>query len=245
MEAQIWVLAGLAAFLVGLSKGGLSMVATLAVPVLALGMNPVAAAGMLLPVYVISDVFGLIAYRRNVDWAVLIRVLPGSVIGVVLGWATASFVPAYVVGGLVGLIGAVFALWALIRPPLADAPARRAGWLAGGFWGGIAGYTSFVSHSGAPPYQVYVQPLRMGRQAYAGTITVFFAVTNLVKLVPYAALGQLSAQNLSVAASLVPAALIGVAIGVWAVRHVSERVFYLFITWTLLAVSIKLMVDAL
>lgn len=245
MEPEIWALAALAAFLVGLSKGGLSMMATLAVPVMALAMNPVLAAGLLLPVFVVSDLFGLIAWRRDVDWRVLLRVVPGSVLGVGLGWATASLVPAHLVGGLVGVIGAAFALWALIRPPLPDTPARHPRWLAGGFWGGVAGYTSFVSHSGAPPYQVYVQPLRLGRQAYAGTITVFFAITNAVKLIPYAALGQLSPQNLHIAASLVPAALAGVAVGVWAVRRVSERVFYLFITWALLAVSVKLMADAL
>ena len=45
-----WLLAGLAAVFVGMSKGGLPMAGTLGVPILALAINPVTAAGQLLPV---------------------------------------------------------------------------------------------------------------------------------------------------------------------------------------------------
>jgi hypothetical protein len=51
-------LAGLAALLVGLSKGGLPAVGMLAVPLLSLLMSPVKAAVLLLPIFVISDVLG-------------------------------------------------------------------------------------------------------------------------------------------------------------------------------------------
>ena len=39
------------------------------------------------------------------------------------------------------------------------------------FWGTIAGFTSFVSHSGGPPYQVYTLPLGMKKAVYAGTVS--------------------------------------------------------------------------
>lgn len=240
MEPQIWALMALAAFLVGLSKGGLSMIGVLAVPLAALVINPVLAAALLLPVYVLSDLFGLLAYRRRFDARVILRLMPGMLAGVALGWATASLVSPDAVGGLVGVIGLGFALWSLLRPPPPDAAPRPARWLPGTIWGGLAGYTSFVSHSGAAPYQVYVQPLRLGREAYAATVTVFFAITNAVKLVPYAALGMLSVDNLWLSASLFPIAAAGVGIGVWAVRRISERGFYLFITWALLLVSLRL-----
>ena len=73
----------------------------LAVPILSLVMSPVQAAGILLPIYVISDVFGLIAYRRHYDRRVVVRLLPGAILGVGLGWATASMVDDAVIGGLV------------------------------------------------------------------------------------------------------------------------------------------------
>lgn len=245
MDWQVWTLLAVASALVGLAKGGLSMIGMLSVPILSLGMSPVQAAAVLLPVYVVSDVFGLIAYRRHVDRRVLACLLPGSVVGIALGWATASLVNDQVVGGLVGVIGAAFAVFNLARPDAGDAPRRPAGWGRGTLWGLVAGYTSFVSHSGAPPYQIYVQPLRLGKETYAGTVTVYFAVVNAVKLIPYAALGQLNTATLGQAAAMIPVAASGVAAGVWLVRRLPERAFYLFITWALLAVSAKLIWDAL
>ena len=143
---------------------------------------------------------------------------------------------------IVGLIGLAFALNALLRRP-ADGPPRPSDWGKGTFWGTVSGYTSFVSHSGAAPFQVYVQPLRLSAMGYAGTATVFFAVVNAVKLIPYAALGQLSAQNLGAAAVLMPVALASVWLGVRLVKIMPARAFYLFITWALLLVSIKLIWD--
>ncbi len=88
-----WVAAVVAAVLVGMSKGGVPVVGMLGVPVLALVMSPVVAAGLLLPVYVVSDMFGLYAYRHAFDRRVLAILIPARPLGMALGWATASLVP--------------------------------------------------------------------------------------------------------------------------------------------------------
>ncbi|SET53876.1 sulfite exporter TauE/SafE family protein [Paracoccus homiensis] len=244
LTTEGWVLAVLAAMAVGMAKGGLAMTAILAVPILSLVMSPVQAAGLMLPVYVASDVGGLIAFRRNFSTTVLRTALPGAMVGIGLGWATAHIVPDWGVTLIVGVIGLVFALNALIRPDLGGEP-RRPDHARGGVWGGLAGYTSFVSHSGAPPFQVYVQPLRLPSLIYAGTTTWFFAVVNWVKLVPYWALGQLSPANLMAAAVLTPVALASVWIGLRLVRIIPQALFYKLITWGLLIVSIRLVWQAL
>lgn len=239
-----WLLAVLAATAVGLSKGGLAMVGIISVPLMSLVMSPVQAAGLLLPVYVISDLGGLVAFRRDFDRGVLLRALPGALAGIGVGWATASIVPVWGVTLIVGLIGLGFALNALIRPPLDDV-ARRPTLTAGSVWGGLAGYTSFVSHSGAPLWQVYAQPLRLTPLIYAGTTTWFFAIGNWVKLIPYAALGQLSAANLATAAALTPVSLAAVWVGLRLVRIIPPLLFYRLITWGLLVISVRLVWQAL
>lgn len=242
MDMLGWALAVIAAFSVGLAKGGLSMVGTISVPLLALVMSPVQAAGILLPVYIVSDIGGLVAFRRDFDRRVLLTLLPGAIAGIGLGWATASQVSDASVGLIVGVIGLAFALNSLLRSHV-NASARPARWGAGSFWGVIAGYTSFVAHSGAAPYQVYAQPLRLSPLAYAGTTTIFFAICNAVKLVPYAMLGQLSLHNLMLAAVLLVPGLLGVLAGFWLLRRMSPAFFYRFITWALMLVSVKLILD--
>jgi len=239
-----WSLGIVAAFAIGLAKGGLAMVGVISVPLMSLVMSPVQAAGILLPVYIASDIGGLIAFRRNFDRRVLATLLPGAMLGIGLGWATAHVVNERWVTLIVGIIGFVFALNALLRrgrPPTARFP-RMA---AGSFWGVLSGYTSFVSHSGAPPYQVYTQPLRLEPMIFAGTTTIFFAICNAVKLVPYAFLGQLSPHNLSIALALMVPAVLGVVCGLWILRRMPSTIFYGFITWALALVSARLIWSAL
>ena len=87
-----WTLATLSAVLVGMGKGGMPVVAMLSVPILSLAMSPVAAAGLLLPIYVCSDMFGMWAYRRDYDVRVMLLMAPGLALGIGLGWATAHYV---------------------------------------------------------------------------------------------------------------------------------------------------------
>ena len=238
-----WACAIAAAMLVGMGKGGMPVVGMLGVPVLSLVISPVTAAGLLLPVYVLSDMFGLYAYRAAFDRRVVAILAVGVTIGVGLGWATARITPDWLVTTLVGLIGAVFAARLLTRRGAVEPRAARVG--PGIFWGTITGFTSFVSHSGGPPFQVYVLPLGLQKMVYAGTNTILFAYLNAIKLVPYWALGQFSPANLKVAVLLMPAAAVAVFAGVRLVRVLPERLFFQIVTWALLLLSIKLIWDGL
>ncbi len=239
-----WVAALTASALVGMAKGGLPVVGLLSVPILSLVISPVTAAGLLLPIYVVSDIFGLYAYRHSFDRRVLAIVMPGMVVGVGIGWATASTVPEWAVTAMVGAIGFAFALNIILRKQVVVEP-KRAKVAPGLFWGTIAGITSFVSHAGGPPYQVYTLPLGMSKASFAGTATIAFAFVNAVKLVPYYFLGQLSFESLKVGAILAPASVVSVFIGVRIVKWLPEKVFFTLINWALLLLSIKLLYDGL
>ena len=239
-----WALAIIAAMAVGLAKGGLAMVGLISVPLLSLVMSPVQAAGLMLPVYVVSDIGGLLAFRHHFEIRVLATALPGALAGIGIGWAGAHVVPVAGVTFIVGAVGLIFALNALIRPHLSARKSQPSA-MRGTFWGMLSGYTSFVSHAGAPPWQVYVQPLRLPTLIYAGTTTWFFAICNGVKLIPYAALGQLNPSALATAAVLTPAALVSVWLGLRLVRIIPQALFYRLITWGLLAVSLRLIWQAL
>ena len=113
------------------------------------------------------------------------------------------------------------------------------------FWGTIAGFTSFVSHTGGPPYQTYVLPQKLPKMVFAGTSTIVFAVINLVKLVPYWALGQFNPSNLEVAAMLSPVAVAGALIGYRFTKVIPEKIFYRLVEVALFLISLKLIHEAL
>jgi uncharacterized membrane protein YfcA len=242
-DAAWFVVAGIAALLVGLSKGGLSMAGALGTPVLATVMSPVKAAALLLPIFVVSDWFGLYAYRREFDRRNLVILIPAGIAGIGIGWLSAAVVSERMVGLLIGVIGVAFCLnaWRLRhRPP----PARPATVARGVFWGTIAGFTSFVSHSGGPPYQVYVLPQKLSKTVFAGTTTITFAAINFVKLLPYWQLGQLDTANLRTSLLLMPIAVAGTFAGVRLVRVIPERTYFVIIHVALFVLSVKLVADA-
>ncbi|MBT0780755.1 sulfite exporter TauE/SafE family protein [Paracoccus sp. pheM1] len=234
----------LAVVLVGLSKGGLGGMSLLGVPLMALVMPPVTAAEILLPVLVVMDVVSVASWRAWVDWQIMRRIMPGAVAGIGIGWASAELVSDSAVRLVVGLVSLAFVARALVGAGqgAALAGARPA---AARFWGGLAGYTSFVAHAGAPPLQIYMMPLRLDPKLFTGTTVMFFAVTNALKLVPYAALGEFGSDNLARAAAMLPLAIGATWLGGWVVRHMRASIFYPFTYASVALVGVKLAWDGL
>jgi len=242
-EFLFYALAAIAAFVVGASKGGLPMVGVLGVPILAMVMPPVAAAALLLPVYIVSDMVGLWAYRRAYDRRNLTILVPAAVLGIGVGWATARITEEWMVTLLVGVIGLWYCLSVLVTRR--DAPAKPADVPRGLLWGTITGFTSFVSHTGGPPYQMYVLPQKLEKMVFAGTSTIAFAIINAVKLIPYWALGQFNSGNLELAAALSPVAIIGAFAGYRVTAIIPEQLFFRLVEVALAVLSVKLIYDSL
>ncbi|WDR04896.1 sulfite exporter TauE/SafE family protein [Devosia rhodophyticola] len=234
-----------AVLIVGLSKSGLlGSLGVVGVPLLTLIMPAREAAGIMLPVLLAMDAIAIYAYRKQVNWHILKIMLPGAAVGMLFGWAIWAFVSDAVVLLMVGVITLLFVLDAIlpIRKKLEGLPPSTP-W--GRFWGAFAGFTSFVSHTGGPPFQIYVLPQRLPPALYAGTSAYFFAMVNTAKLIPYFFLGQLSLHNLQLSAALAPVGMLGVLVGVFLVRRISAKHFYRIAYWLVFALALKLIWDSL
>ncbi len=249
MNDPVFILvATLAVFIVALSKSGLlGSMGMVGVPLLSLVMPAREAAGMLLPVLLVMDAIGLLAYRGQFNQKILITMLPGALLGVVIGWTLFSFVSDDAVLLLVGLLTLAFVFDAVMpkRAISEQKPASqtKSSVLWGRFWGAVAGFTSFISHTGGPPFQIYVLPKKLTPALYAGTSVWFFAIVNMSKLVAYFFLAQLSTSSLKMSASLVPVAIFGMLGGVWLVRRISAKMFYRLAYWLVFLLALKLIYD--
>ncbi|MDB5473739.1 MAG: sulfite exporter TauE/SafE family protein [Devosia sp.] len=233
----------IAVLIVGLSKAGLlGSLGMVGVPLLSLVMPARDAAGMMLPVLLAMDVIAVYAYRRDVDWRIIRIMLPGAAIGTILGWALWAFVSDAAVLLFVGVVTLLFILDALLklRQKLEGLPPSGP-W--GALWGGFAGFTSFISHTGGPPFQIYVLPQRLPPATYSGTSAVFFAIVNTSKLIPYFFLGQLGVNNLQLSAALIPVGIAGVFLGIFLVRRISMKWFYRIAYWLVFLLALKLVWD--
>jgi len=241
---SLFVLSAIGAVLIGLSKGGLPSVGMLAVPILSLVMSPVKAAVLLLPIYVISDMFGMWLYRKDYSVRNLKILIPASVLGVFIGWLTAAVTSDFAIKLAIGCLGVGFCLntWFRHNKDLAAQPASVP---KGIFWGALAGFTSFISHAGAPPFQIYVLPQKLPKAEFAGTATILFAIINFAKIWPYQNLSPYAYEDLLSAALLIPFAIAGAFAGAYLTRKIADFLFFRFIQIGLFTISWKLIYDAL
>ena len=212
-----------AVLLVGLAKGGFSGIGMAATPLLALAVPPLQALAILLPILIAQDVVSIWWYRRDWDGWNLKVMLPGAILGVGFAWAVGSVVPDNVVRLIIGVIGVTFVLnsWFGKVPP----PGRPSA-ASGVFWGAGAGFTSTIASAGMPPFSIHVLPQRMEKMRLVGTITMFFAAVNLMRVVPYFALGHLTRDNLMISLTLLPLAIAANFLGFWLVLRISTELFY-------------------
>ncbi|MCW2394940.1 MULTISPECIES: sulfite exporter TauE/SafE family protein [unclassified Sphingobium] len=230
----------------GLAKGGFSAAGSLAMPILALAIDPVRAAAILLPILIVQDVVGVWAFRRTWDGHVLAVMIPGMTIGVALGYFFSAQVSADVVLGVLGAISILFGLQRLWveRGHAITLPSNSPAWL-GALFGVASGFTSHIAHAGSPPFQMWVLPRKLPRDTLVGTTAIAFAVMNWIKVPAYTALGQFTRANLLATGVLIPLALISTMLGVKLVRKVDPERFYVLIYVLMILLGMKLLADAL
>jgi uncharacterized membrane protein YfcA len=164
-DFQFYAIAIPAVLLVGFSKGGMGEALSLmGVPLLSLAVSPVQAAALLLPILIAADLVALWTWRKHGDMTTLKILLPGALIGIVIGWATAAYVARDALRLIIGAITVLFVLryvynlWRVRRGIITPAKPQRP--VQATFFGGLAGYGSFVAHAGGPPFQIYTLPLK-------------------------------------------------------------------------------------
>ncbi len=243
-DPWFYVAAVPALLLIGISKGGFGGgFGTVGVPMLALVIPPTQAAAILLPVLALMDLVGLYTYRGLWDRRQMRILGPGAVAGIALGAVTFAITSEDAVRLIIGTIAVGFTAWRFVGAVVARSRKADPSWVKGSFWSGVAGYTSFVAHAGGPPLNVYLLPQQLEKTAYVGTTVVFFALVNYVKLVPYGLLGQFDGTNLATSAVLTPLAPVGVLLGVFLHRRVSQELLFQVVYAGLLVTGVKLLWD--
>lgn len=238
-DPLFWIVAAIAVTLLGLAKGGFTGVGMVATPMLALIVPPLQAVTLMLPILLLQDAISVWVYRKHWDAWNLKVLIPGGLIGIGVAGLLAAYVPDYVVKLTVGIIGASFVLWRWFGPKGGDIGIRPSA-ASGVFWGSLSGFTSTLANAGAPPWQVHMMPQHLPKLIFAGTATMYFAATNLVKVVPYIALGQFNTDNLLISAVLFPLAIATNFAGVWLVRVTPQETFYKIVYVITFVISLEL-----
>ncbi|MFA9441300.1 sulfite exporter TauE/SafE family protein [Uliginosibacterium sp. sgz301328] len=241
-----WAVTVIAVLLTGVSKSAFGgALGGIGVPLMAIWLPPGMAVAVMLPILCLMDCFGVRAYWKKWSVTELKIIIPGGLVGIVLGALAIGLLPDRMVKGVIGAIAVLFMLDRLLGLRARLKWDHTPGPVAGGIWSAVSGITSTLAHAGGPPILVYLLGRGLPKQNFVATSAVFFTVVNAAKIAPYIALGLFSRDTLKLAAVLAPLAPIGVWLGLHVLRRVPERPFYLTATALLGLSGAKLLWDAL
>lgn len=74
-----------------------------------------------------------------------------------------------------------------------------------------------------------------------GTVTIFFAAVNLMRVIPYFALGELNRHNLMISIALMPLAIASNFLDFWLVQRIPTGPFYRITYLLMFAISAVLL----
>tara|TARA_X000000950_G_scaffold289254_1_gene411287 strand:- start:5057 stop:5863 length:807 start_codon:yes stop_codon:yes gene_type:complete len=248
-----WMICFVSVTALAISKSGFGgALGSLSMPIMLFVLPPKLALGVLLPIFLITDIWVVYIWRKHVHWRFVIIMCVFGLAGQMAGWLLFDYFSNAMLRAAVGTIGVLTAVNYLRRLiwPQTELPediARRLMarlWPRAAGWCGMSGLASFVALAGGIPAQVFLLPHRLARQVFVGTMSVYFFIINLSKLPFYGDLGLFSAGSLKMSLLLLPCIPLGVYFGKWLNEVVSDRLFY-HVTYSILFImGVKLLWDA-
>lgn len=229
----------LAALFIGISKagfgGGLGMLTT---PLCVLAFGAKDAIGILLPLLCAGDLFSLYHYWGRWQRDNLRYLLPGVILGVLVGVRLIGRFSARELNLAIGALAVAFVVFQFVKERIFRAegvlkPTHRLGVP----FGIGAGITSTFAHGAGPVVSMFLIPQRMAKEIYVGTTVLIFTWVNWIKL-PFFCLDQhllpwdwlppesiINARTLGASLRYLPLIPVGVWLGVWLNRRISEASF--------------------
>ena len=218
-----WVVVFTCAAVVGLTKTGIPGLGVLIAPLMA-GVFPArASTGIVLPLLMFADIFAVGYYRRSAVWSHLLRLLPWTAAGVVIGYLALGYIEDRQLRPLIGVIILVM-LAADYWRSTKQAAIPTQWWFAAGL-GVIAGITTMMANAAGPVMAIYFLAMRLPKTQFIGTGAWYYLILNWFK-VPFSfSLGLITSQSLQFDLMLFPLIAAGALIGLKTVKHIPERTF--------------------
>ena len=243
-DPNFYIIAVPAVLLYGMGKGGLGPGAgAVVVPLLSLVISPVQAAGIMLPILCVMDIFAVRTFRRQYDRDQLKILLPAALVGIIAGVSTMNLLPVKMLKLMIGAIAIAFVLNYLYKR--SEHKGKKGKRWQGYFWGAVSGFTSAQIHAGGPPVTIYILSQNLDKTVLIGTMAMFFAIVNYVKLIPYSLMGLLDINNLLTSLVLIPLAPVGVRVGYLLMQRISQQAIYRVLYVMLFISGFKLCYDGL
>ena len=182
--------------------------ALISVTLLSITYGPLTAIAILMPMLIVCDVIALYLNRKYFEYKILWSIAPYSLFGVIAGTILFKFINLSMISIFIGTISLLYVVFNYL---IVDTKLKKIPFYGSkSFWGALAGFTSFVLHSGGLPLNIYFMSIYNKKIQFVAGVVFSIALINLFKLVPYFYLEILDFEKLYNYLIFSPIAVIGV-----------------------------------
>jgi len=228
-EPLQWICAVLGAFMVGVSKAGITGLSILSVALFThVFPSSKQASGLVLPLLIFGDFVAVLSYRAHTQWRYLWKLMPWTAAGVVLGYFALGHISDRTARIMIGVIIVSLCVLGYWRRYLTVQTQETTGtwhWTLAAALGVVAGFITLVANAAGPLMAIYLIAMRLPKMQFVGTAAVFFMVLNLFKVPFMVKLGLITAPSFQFNLMLAPAVLLGAFAGRWLLVRINQQLF--------------------
>ena len=217
-------LAVFTAFLVGLAKTGVSGMAILVVPLIAMVFPAKESVGALLPLLIAGDILAVIYYRHHAQWGQLIRLVPGVAAGMLIGTIFLARLDNESMRMFLGVFVLLLLVIEWITRHLSLKDSKRLHPIAF-LVGTMAGFGTTVGNAAGPIMGIYLIMMGLDKKQLMGTGAWFFLIVNTSKLPIFIYHEMIGFETLKFFAYMLPFVIIGTFFGLRLLAVLSQRIF--------------------
>ena len=224
-----WITLIAVAVLIGFAKTGIQGAGVLIAPIMATILPAKQSTGVVLPMLILADGLAIVYWRRHVDWRHLVRLLPWTWCGVVIGFLCLGRISDRQLKPLIGTLVFVLLVLSWVRENGLKDDRLPRHWLFAAVMGLLAGSTSMMANAAGAVMALYLMAMRMPKNEFIGTQAWFFCILNLSKLPFSSRLGLISVPSLLTNLTVLPCIVAGGILGVLLVHRIPQRTFDLVV----------------
>lgn len=214
--------------LIGMSKVGVPGVSLIVIPALAMIFSGKPSTGVLLPMLILADIFGVTYYHRHADWKNLIRMFPWALGGLFLGVWIGDIVNEYWFKKIISVL--VFLSLGLMlrkRKESLNYPNR---WWFAPLMGILGGFATMMGNVAGPVFAIYLLAMDLPKSRFIGTTAWFFLVINFTKFpLQMFVWNNIKVDYILINLLLLPAIGIGAYLGIHLVKRIPEQSYRTFV----------------
>ena len=242
---MIFLISAITAFFAGFLKTGFGIGGGFFLtPLLTLVMPPIEAVGLITPMMLITDLFTVRLFWRQMDISQILLLVPGCLLGTVLGGYYLFKASSSSVETGIGVIAIVFAgvfMYSRANPSLYNKwnPKPYHGILISV----LAGFTSSVAHSGGIILIIYFLAKGFEKEGLIANMVGILLLSDLVKFPIFLINGFLDEQMIFLAIILMPLLFMGSWLGHRLVERLNSRNYGLMLAVIVLICGLILLTD--